>query len=135
MAAQQWVAFRNQLPDFKPAYVNVEVDVPSQFGKSGPAFSGTLDRNGNVFFGVGAWGGSPGASGSIGWLLPNERAENIESFLAGDSAGVTYISPYWVGGGVQRSSGRYSPQISVGTPGTTGSYTRSKKVKNVGRLW
>ena len=60
------VSSKELAQDFKPAYVNVEVDIPSPFKKFGGAVTGTLDRNGNVYLGSGGWGGSPGASASVG---------------------------------------------------------------------
>jgi RHS repeat-associated protein len=131
----QWTRFKTQLPDFSPAYINAEIDIPSEFVHAGPAVTVTLDRNGNFYVGGGVWGGSPGASASIGWLLPNTPPEDVESFCSGLSEGVTAISPYYVGGGVTHSSGGTSPSISVGTPGVTGSVTYSKKVKKFKPLW
>jgi hypothetical protein len=131
----QWTAFRTAVPDFAPAYVQVEIDAPGLPVPAGVAGTLTLDRYGNFYTGPGIYAGSPGFNVSAGWLLPNEPPENIESFLTGHSVGGSAISPCWVGGGVTRASGRWSPQVIVGTPGVSGSYTYTSKRAKFRRLW
>ena len=123
------------LPDVAPAYVQLEVDAPGPPIAAGPAFGLTLDRNGNFYTSAGVYGGTPGFNLSLGWLSPNASAEEIEGFLLGHSVGGSVIAPHWVGGGVTRASGRWSPQVMGGTPGLSGSYLYTKKRANLGLGW
>ena len=123
------------LPDLAPAYVQLEIDAPGPPVPAGPAFAFTLDRNGNFYTSGGVYGGTPGFNVSLGWLSPNESAEGIENFLTGHSVGGSVMSPYWVGGGVTRASGKWSPQVMGGTPGVSGSYLYTRKRANLGPLW
>jgi hypothetical protein len=123
------------VPDVAPAYVQVEVDTPGPPLTAGLALALTLDRYGNTYRSTGAYAGTPGFNVSLGWLAPNSSSENIEGFITGHSVGGSAISKYWVGAGVTRASGKYSPQLMVGTPGISGSYLYTFKDGNIGRCW
>jgi RHS repeat-associated protein len=131
----QWTHYKTDLPDVRPAYAQGEIDWPGAPIKGGIATQFTLDRNGNFYTATGAYKGTPGFNIGLGWLGPNEPAANIRSFLEGNSVSGAVIGPECIGGGVTYSSGRVSPQIMLGTPGTSFADTYGRHRKNYGPLW
>jgi len=138
-----WMNYKRTLPDFSPAYVQIEVDLPiKRLGSNtGLALQLAHDRNGNLYFGPGQYLGSPGVIFSIGWLKPNAPPSVIEDFIEQESTGGSVILPclsnpfVGVGGGATYASGQISPQLMIGSPGVSYNITYGTKITNTGLNW